>query len=434
MKKLLAAALICAAPSAAVQAAATPMQQAAAFTGALAAGDFARASAMADPAVQGALSAATLEQLWKGLEGKYGKSDGCGAQELTAADVRTFCVFGGRTIALVTPFKPGSGGILGLYFYEAAGPYADQSLFTEEEVTVGSGEWALPGTLTLPKGEGPFPAAVLVNGSGPGNRNETMGPNRMFRDLAQGLAARGVAVLRYDKRTLVHADKMASVMRTFTVREEIVDDAVLAVKLLRSRKEADPRRVFVIGHSQGGSMLPRIAAACGADCAGFISLAGGVEGLGDAMLRQMTYIYSLDGKITEKEQKDLDRIKAEAEAIKDPALKPDGPILMGAGPAYWLDLRGYYPPDAAKSVGKPMLLLQGERDYNVTMQDFAEWKKALAGSPLASFTSYPKLNHYFMEGEGPMATPAENGVPARVAPYVADDVASWIKLKAGAGD
>src|SRR5437868_1155092 len=76
----------------------------------------------------------------------------------------------------------------------------NRDTFDEREVTVGKGEWELPGTLGLPKGSGPFPAVVLVQGSGPQDRDETMGVNKPFQDIAWGLASNGIAVLRYDKR------------------------------------------------------------------------------------------------------------------------------------------------------------------------------------------------------------------------------------------
>jgi hypothetical protein len=119
--------------------------------------------------------------------------------------------------------------------------------FTEESVTVGAGEWALPGTLSMPLN--PIAAAiVLVHGSGPSDRDETVGPNKPFRDLAWGLADRGIAVLRYEKRTHQYAGKMAG-NRDLTVREETTEDAILAAAPLRAHDRIDPKRVFILGHS-----------------------------------------------------------------------------------------------------------------------------------------------------------------------------------------
>ena len=79
--------------------------------------------------------------------------------------------------------------------------YSKPDSFKEREVTIGEGEWKVPGTLTIPNGAGPFPAAVLVHGSGPNDRDETLGGVTVFKDLAEGLAPKGIAVLRYEKRT-----------------------------------------------------------------------------------------------------------------------------------------------------------------------------------------------------------------------------------------
>src|SRR6476659_1636280 len=120
--------------------------------------------------------------------------------------------------------------------------YSNPDTFTEREVTVGEGEWKLPGTLTLPKGAGPFPAVVLVHGSGPNDRDETVGGTKVFKDLAEGLASRGVVVLRYDKRTLTYAARFKA-LRDATVHEETAEDAVRAAALLREQREIDPIRV-----------------------------------------------------------------------------------------------------------------------------------------------------------------------------------------------
>ncbi|HEY7214553.1 MAG TPA: alpha/beta fold hydrolase, partial [Thermoanaerobaculia bacterium] len=136
-------------------------------------------------------------------------------------------------------------------------PYAKPDAFREREVTVGSGEWAVPGTLAMPVGQGPFPAVVLVHGSGPNDRDETVGGAKPFRDLAWGLASRGIAVLRYEKRTRQYAAKLAAIANP-TVQQETIDDALAAAALLRGTEGIDPARIYVLGHSLGGMLVPRI--------------------------------------------------------------------------------------------------------------------------------------------------------------------------------
>ena len=156
--------------------------------------------------------------------------------------------------------------ISGLFFSptkKAAPPYqppdyVKRGSFEEKEVKVGSGEWELPATLTLPVGDGPFPAVVLVHGSGPNDRDETIGPNRPFRDLAWGLASQGIAVLRYEKRTKEHASKLAAGLAGLTIKEEVLDDALAAVALLRKVPKIDPRKVFLLGHSLGAMYAPKL--------------------------------------------------------------------------------------------------------------------------------------------------------------------------------
>ncbi|MBU4535817.1 MAG: alpha/beta fold hydrolase [Euryarchaeota archaeon] len=156
------------------------------------------------------------------------------------------------------------GKISGLNFIPTtteyhAPDYVESSAFREVEVTVGEGKWALPGTLSMPAGPGPFPGVVLVHGSGPNDQDETIGPNKIFKDLAWGLASHGIAVLRYHKRTFQHAKEFtAQEVEDMTVKEEVIDDALAAIHLLRHTEKIDPRRVFVSGHSLGATLAPRI--------------------------------------------------------------------------------------------------------------------------------------------------------------------------------
>jgi dienelactone hydrolase len=295
--------------------------------------------------------------------------------------------------------------------------YSRPDAFKEREVTVGEGEWKLPGTLTVPVGTGPFPAAVLVHGSGPNDRDETVGGAKVFKDLAEGLASRGIVVLRYEKRTLQYRGRIAGVAN-FTVQEETVDDAVKAIALVRTQAEVNGGRVFVIGHSLGAYVAPRIAEQDG-KLAGLVLMAGNVRPLEDLAVEQVTYM-----GITGRE---LDNAKAfQAKVKKLESGDEDSPALGGKPVAYWVDLKGYDPGAAARKLGNPMLILQGERDSQVTMADFTLWKTAVGSAKGVVMMSYPALNHLFVAGEG-KSLPGEYAKPGHVAPQVIDDIAKFVK-------
>ncbi|MBX7185557.1 MAG: alpha/beta fold hydrolase [Vicinamibacteria bacterium] len=309
--------------------------------------------------------------------------------------------------------------------YEAPS-YALPDRFTETEVTVDAGGWPLPGTLSMPKGGGPFPAVVLAHGSGPNDRDESLGGvTRPFKDMAWGLASRGIAVLRYDKRTLTHGRRLAS-LTNFTVKDETIDDALAAVALLRRTARVRADRVYVAGHSLGGMLAPRIGA-LDPHLGGLIVLAGAVRPLEETILSQTRYLAELDGTVTDDERTQI--AAAEALVTRARTLKAGDPPLTGAlasGPAsYVVDLRGYHPPTVAKSLAMPMLVLQGERDYQVTMDDFGQWRASLGGRKDVRFISYPALNHLFVAGSG-KSSPAEYRQPGHVDAAVIEDIRRWI--------
>lgn len=305
--------------------------------------------------------------------------------------------------------------------------YAVPASFIERDVTVGAGtEWALPGTLTLPAGKGPFPAVVLVHGSGPNDRDETQGASKPFRDLAWGLASRGLAVLRYDKRTRVHPAKVVA-SANFTVKEETVDDALAAVALLRRTPSVDARRIFVLGHSLGAGLAPRIGAA-DPKIRGLVVLAGPTTPLEDAFVRQYKYLLALDGSLSDEDRKmiaDAERQTARVKGLTDTD-RGSKEMLHFAPVSYWLDLRAYDAVATARKLKMPILVLQGERDYNVTMEDFRNWQRLAAARKDVATKSYPKLDHLFLEGEGP-ARDSDYAVPRNVARYVVDDIIAFVK-------
>jgi dienelactone hydrolase len=325
-----------------------------------------------------------------------------------------------------------SGKVSGLYLRRPEDPlptvwkrpaYSKPEAFHERQVTVGSDDWKLGGTLTVPVGKGPFPAVVLVHGPGPNDRDEAIFATKIFADIAEGLASRGIVVLRYDKRTRIYGPQMSPL--PFTLKEETITDAVRALALVRTEPEADPKRVFVVSHSLGGYALPRIAKEDG-KLAGAVVLAGNARRIEDISIAQAEAMMAAKGGATPDEQKRLDAMKQEAAEVRNLDPKKEHPdVLMGLPVEYFLDLKGYDAVAEAKRLGIPMLFLQGDRDFQVTMVDFGLWKSGLAGAKNISFHDYPTLNHLFISGDGP-SSPVEYQRGGNVAPAVIDDVSAWI--------
>jgi dienelactone hydrolase len=315
-----------------------------------------------------------------------------------------------------------SGRVSGFFLLPGETPwqrpdYSKPDTFTEKQVTVGDGEWKLPGTLTMPAGAGPFPGVVLVHGSLPNDRDETIGGTKVFKDLAEGLASRGIAVLRYEKRTKMYGPKVAA-MKTFTLHDETVEDALRAVALMRTQQGVDPKRVFVVGHDLGGYAAPRIAQE-DPQIAGFVLMAANARHLEDLLVEQ---VQAAGGNARSLENAKAIQSKVKSLEHGDEA----SPNILNAPPTYWLDLKEYDPVSEAAKLTQPMLILQGGRDYQVTTKDFDLWKAGVGKKAGVVMKSYPSLNHLFVTGTGP-STSAEYVKPGHVAPDVIEDIAAFVR-------
>jgi Dienelactone hydrolase and related enzymes len=404
-------------------------------------GNYEEATRNFDQTIKKQATLALLKTVWEGILAQLGEFKGIKGFRFESQRpydiVYVVCNFARQTMDLRIVFNQ-QAEISGFTFVphlevkESPAPsYARPDLFKETEVQIKTGELVLPGTLTMPVGQGPFPAVVLVHDSGPQDRDETIGPNKPFRDLAWGLATYGIAVLRYEKRTRVYGQKLQQdkkLLTSFTVYEETVDDAVSAVALLSQTPGIRPDRIFVLGHSQGGMMIPRVGQK-DRKAAGFIIMAGLTRPLEDAILKQNRYLLSISGLSGEEVKKRLEELENKVAKIKSltGADANSAEVILGAAPAYWLDLRGYNPVEEARKIDKPLLIIQGKRDYQVIEEDFEAWKKGLKGKAKVTFKLYPDCNHFFLEGKG-LITPDEYLYRAgNVSEEVVKDIAGWIK-------
>ncbi len=396
------------------------------FIAALAKGEAAALEKGISAAVQGKLTPALLQQLWGQLQEKSGafqKVEAVSAQRLgpaTAVYVALQMAQGELGLHLSLD---GAGLLQGVFMADPAlakgwhpAQYASEASLSETEVQVGDAP-ALPGTLTVPKGaKGPFPVVILVHGSGPNDRDESIGGAKVFKDLAWGLASQGVAVLRYDKRSRVSPQGIKS------VKEEVLEGVSAAIALVAERPELDKGRIYVLGHSLGAYLAPWI----GKDhpeLAGLVLLAAPTRNLLEVERGQYDYLKSLAPKGNEAawaaRYKELDDAAA-------PKLAPDA-VAHGAPGSYWLALRGYDPVKTAEGLKQPLLVLQGERDYQVSVtKDFPAWEALGKRKATVTTRALPGLNHLFITGEG-VPRPDEYSAAGHVAPGVVQAVLAFIR-------
>ena len=394
-------------------------------------GSFSEAAARVDPAVpEGAMGTEQLTDLWGQITAQLGglRSVDAGSVveqgEYHVADLRA--QFSNQALVLRVVLTE-SLLVSGFFLRPSEPPpynpppYVNEGAFREIELAVGAEPWVLPGVLTLPEGTGPFPAVVLVHGSGPNDRDETIGENRPFRDLAWGLGSRGIAVLRYDKRTHVHG---ASIPSDIGLGEEVVDDALAALSLARSQAEVDPERVFILGHSLGGILAPRIGNRDG-EVAGILVLAATARPFFEVLEGQLEYLATLEPDPTSEARAQLDSLISTVRSVERSEV-PEDQIVLGAPPAYWRELASVNPVEDAKNASAPLYVLQGGRDYQSTPEDLNLWEEGLGGRPDFSSKLYPDLNHLFVPGSG-KATPEEYVTEVGyVAEEVISDMAAWI--------
>ncbi len=389
------------------------------------AAEYTQAEAMFTTEMAAAVPADKLQQIWESLPLQVGAAQGRGtAQVQEQAGMRVVDVpLHYAKAALVAKIAINADGKIAGFMIQPAPPApaaapAANAGFRESEFPVGD----LPGTLAMPTAAGKVPAVVLVHGSGPHDRDETIGPNRPFLDIARGLAEQGIAVLRYEKRTKARPQDFAS--GTYTMDEETTNDAVAAVAALRVAPGIDQDRVFVLGHSQGGMLAPRIAEKSG-HAAGLILLAAPARSLLTLLPEQNHYLLNADGKIDANEQQFLDDLQQKIDNVRSDAVVADKDTPLGLPAHYWRAFDAIDPVADARQLQLPMLLLQGGRDFQVVDADWTLWNKQLASDPRATFKHYPALNHLGIAGQDPGSL-AEYNQQGHVDAQLIADTAAWI--------
>jgi len=274
-----------------------------------------------------------------------------------------------------------------------------------------------------------IPAVVLVHGSGPQDKDETIGALTPFKDIAHALADKGIATLRYDKRTKIYGRKMMEHPGEVTVETETIDDAILATKLLR----ADPRigKVFILGHSLGAMLAPRIDAE-GGNFDGLIIAAGSLRTLREIMLDQITELVKnykgLVKKLADKQTAKLKADFAAIDALTDAQAKEKK--VFGKTRAYYFKEMEEHPAGPYLELScKPAFIFQGDKDFQgYPDKDFAGYAQLLSDRPNVTLKLFPDLNHVFTHSYA-TKTAKDYKVPGTVDAQVTDAIAAWIRAR-----
>ena len=300
--------------------------------------------------------------------------------------------------------------------------YYQPELIKDSSLSIQNGPFRLPGILTKPNKAGRFPLVLLIHGTGPNDKDETVGPMKIFKDISVGLASKGVAVYRYDKRTRTYS-VISALNKKLTIDDESIEDVIAAVKILKSNPSIDSNAIYLCGHGMGGMILPRIAKKL-PEIKGLIYLGANARPLEDIFYDQTAYILSYDTLIKDHKAY-IDSIRKETSKIKTLHEKDlDSTYIFRFPHSYWLDMNKYNPVMTAKELKTPMLFLFGARDYQVTDVDINLWKDGLKSTNV-EFKTYINLSHFFIDGIG-KSLPSEYNKSGNVDIEVINDISKWI--------
>ncbi len=380
-----------------------------------------------------ALNDSTLKMSWEPLLKNYGK--------LVIQDSELFesnkqypsvflgCVFEKATYDMKVVFNP-EKKIIGFFLmpprtkaHYKLPSYAQSGNLIQREVIVTTDTFNLPATLMLPKNVQHPPIVVFVHGSGPEDRDESIQANKPFLDIALGLAAHGIASLRYDKRTFVYGIRSMPDVNKMTPKEELVDDALSAIRLARTFNEVDTANIIILGHSLGGQFAPKIATTDN-HLAGIIMMAAPARRFEDVVLDQMEFLLPQQMP----HEKALVQIKLATEQVERIRKHrysdtTSASQLLGLPATYWEYLLHEDQIKTTLSLSIPVLILQGDKDFQVGPKDFEIWKEALVKNNNVSFMLFPGLYHLFMPGQG---TFTDYQTASNVSENVINVIAGWV--------
>lgn len=381
------------------------------------------------------LSLHRIESSWEHFEEKYGALVSKGESVITPKDSlwisETKIAFESKSFIVQLTFNHRSE-LCGFFIRNINLPYsppdyAKPQHFREYHLTVAAKGYSNKGILSLPVNRGRYPLVIISGGSGPTDMDGTIGPNKPYQDIAWALASGNIAVYRFDKRTRNRDNLDTAKQDRFGVKEEYIDDMIAVVDYFRRHEQINPGEIYILGHSQGGYMLPAFARSMGNKVKGYINLAGNYSTLAPMLEYQFGYFkqQSSDSAAIAAYESLIAKARYMQQNIRNKHALKDS-LIPGLTPYYLEDMEDHSPAMLVKHLyNKNVLVIHGGRDYQVPVPEAEAWEKALSSSCCATFKVFGKLNHIMQEGEG-LSTPAEYDKQQNIPQYLTDYISEWV--------
>lgn len=395
---------------------------------------FEKISIQVDSIYQSSYPAYVLEKDWAELQGTYGQFQHAKPVNYEVSPYYHFIAF-----KLQFEFLPyifnisfnSSGKIIYISFMAAhkiyvAPDYCDVSKFLESKITVVNGMYDLPGILSISNTPGKKPLVIILPEAGPTDKDGSYEENKPYKDLAWGIASKGFAVFRYEKRSnnygiFLLKDKAA--YEKFTPREDLLDDLYKIIDSLKTLPEINPEKIFILGHGQGGMLAPLVAKERN-EIAGIIMMGANAKRTQEMMIDQYKYL----SKVSPEKKGEYDTQTKNAIRSMDKKLNPlteHHLMPYDVQATYWIWLNQYSHLDISKKLNKPQFVMHGERDYQANLENYELWKRTLAKNKKATVKLYPRLNHLFYPGDA-QSTYSEYYLKSNIPENIINDISSWL--------
>lgn len=317
-------------------------------------------------------------------------------------------------------------------------PYQDEQVSYDNPVA----GVRLAATITLPKGDGPFPAALLIAGSGPNDRDETIMGHRPFLVLADHLTRQGIAALRVDKRGVGQSTGDYSKATT----ADFASDVEAGLSYLKTRRDIDPKKIGLIGHSEGALIAPAVASEDRSVAWLVMMASSGITGeeilylqerlipqamgaspqqIEDNVAWNRRVFAILKSETNPQTARELIKVLAKDQGMSEAQAKAKAQEAT-AGFDWLRYYLTYSPVPALEKLRCPVLVINGDKDLQIPpKENLPAIRRALANNPDATIVELPRLNHLFQPAK--LGTPTEYGqIEQTISPIALDTISSWI--------